>query len=494
MAPRRKRSPAHDVPQPVPRAPISARHNHWIECDAYDRASLARLAQDSASLRDLQSSGEKLLPHFEGFVLDLYSLLFKMNIVVYLPDQVVDSAGFFRLLLDEIRRSPVLESLRLQTVLDETRAGLATALLGERLLELLKSERVLTRAEMLDYWSLDRQEAEIASQQADVETAAALQEHAEEAAKRQLRELGQRMAREAEGRERRFERQTEQVSQAARESVARNQQRIEAQVRGSLQDLDSSNADTESWGAQVGGGMRLSPGAKVELGKKLAGNAKLRKLAQMVGRMREQARALRRRLFERANAEVYDVGIGAELSRLLPHELLSLRHPVLRRDFARRYVDGELLQYALRDQEEKGRGPMIVCVDGSSSMAGEKEIWSKALSLTLLDIAQRQKRAFRSICFSSADTPLQILDLNGRVRYAGDLDKILQLAEYFPGGGTDFQKPLDAALQYLEQARFRRGAPWRRMTRGIDSRPRRSSRARSSVESVRNTSSGCVSA
>lgn len=457
MPSRRKRPAVPTAPAPAPRPPLAGRRNHWIESDAYDRASLARLREDSASLRELQASGEKLLPHFDGFVLDLYSLFFKMNLVFHPREAVVDSAAFYRLLLDQIHGSPLLESLRAQTVLDETRAGLATALLGERLLELLKSERILTRAEMLDYWSIERQEGEIAGQQADVETAAALQEHADDAGRRQLRELAQRMAREAEGRERRLEHQVEEVARSARESVGRNQSRLEAQVQGFAHDLEGSNAESESWGAQVGGGMRLSAGAKVELGKKLAVNAKLKKLAQMVGRMRAQARALRRSLFERANAEVYDVGLGAELSRLLPHELLSLRHPLLRRDFARRYVDAGLLQYALRDQEQRGRGPMIVCVDGSSSMAGEKEIWSKALSLTLLDIAQRQRRAFRSICFSSADTPLQILDLNGRVRYAADLDKILQLAEYFPGGGTDFQKPLDAALRYLEQTRFRRG-------------------------------------
>jgi len=456
MAPRRKR-PASRAPAPPARPSLSNRYHHWIECDSYDRASLARLKDDSTSLRDLQASGEKLLPHFDGFVLDLYSLFFKMNIVFHPPEAVVDSAGFYRLILDQICPSPFLESLRLQTVLDETRAGLATALLGERLLDLLKSERVLTRAEMLDYWSLERQEGEIVSQQADAETAAALQERTDAASSRQLHELEQRIAREAEVRERRLERQAEQVSRSTAESVGRNRQRIEAQMQRSQQDLESSSSESESWSAQVGGGMRLSAGAKVELGKKLAANTKLKKMAQMVGRMRQQARALRRSLFERANAEVYDVGVGAELSRLLPHELSSLRHPLLRRDFQRRYVDAQLLQYALRDQEQKGRGPMIVCIDGSSSMAGDKEVWSKALSLTLLDIAQRQRRAFRSICFSSVDTPLQVLDLNGRVRYAADLDKILQLAEYFPGGGTDFQKPLDAALSYLQQVRFRRG-------------------------------------
>ena len=100
---------------------------------------------------------------------------------------------------------------------------------------------------------------------------------------------------------------------------------------------------------------------------------------------------------------------------------------------------------------------MVVCLDGSSSMAGDKEIWSKAVALTLLDIAQRQRRLFRSIAFSSADMPLQVLELNRRQRYHAEVPKVLELAEYFPGGGTDFQKPLSAALECLQESPYRRG-------------------------------------
>jgi uncharacterized protein with von Willebrand factor type A (vWA) domain len=90
-------------------------------------------------------------------------------------------------------------------------------------------------------------------------------------------------------------------------------------------------------------------------------------------------------------------------------------------------------------------------------MMGDKEVWAKALALTLLEIARRQRRLFRSICFSSADTPLQILDLNPRERYEVEMDKVMELAEYFPGGGTDFEKPLDAARECVRQSRFKRG-------------------------------------
>jgi uncharacterized protein with von Willebrand factor type A (vWA) domain len=432
--------------------------SNWLETDSYDRAALARLQADSPSLQALMESGGKLLPHFDGFVLDLFALLFKLNVVMHPDGDVVPSAAFYKVVLDQLRATPFLDTLRQQTVLDETRAGLATALLGERLLELIKSERVLTRAEMLDFWNLEQQESELETRRAEAETAESLKEQASsKAGQRQLEQLAGRLRREVDGSERRLQQRAKQVQSALKDAAERSRNRIDAQAQRTLQDLDDTAEQSESWSLQLGTGRRSSPGTQIELGKRLANNQKLRKLAQMVGRMRDTALALRQKMFERANAEMYEIGIGAELSRLLPHELLALRHRGLKRDFARRFLDGELLQYALRAQEEKGRGPLIVCLDGSSSMAGDKEIWSKAVALTLLDIARRQRRRFRSICFSSADMPLQVLDLNRWEHYATQLPQVLDLAEYFPGGGTDFQKPLGAALECLRHAKHRRG-------------------------------------
>jgi uncharacterized protein with von Willebrand factor type A (vWA) domain len=431
--------------------------DHWVESDSYDRRTLEKLKADSPSFQALEESGSKLLPYFDGFLLDLFALLFKMNVIVYGDADVLPSAAFYRLLIDQLRATPALEVIRQQTVLEETRAGLATLLLGERLLSLLKSERILTRAEMLDFWNLEQQENEIAAEQEQTAMAAELRGQAGPVMQRQLDELAQRMGRDTETAGRRLQHKSRQIRQMIDESAERNRARVEAQAHRVLQELEQATTEAESWSLHLGGGERSSPGAQIELGKKLAENAKLKKLGQMVGRMRSQARALHRKIFERANAEMYEVGTGAELSRLLPHELLALRHPLLRREFGRRFLDAELLQYTLRATDDKGRGPMIVCIDGSSSMAGDKEIWSKAVSLTLLEIAQRQRRLFRSICFASADTPLQVLDLNRRQRYIAEPSKIFALAEYFPGGGTDFQKPLSAAIECLRKARYKRG-------------------------------------
>ena len=431
---------------------------HWIESDAYDRSALARLMADSPSFQALEASGARLLPHFEGFVLDLFALLFKLNVVVYPEETVSPSAAFYKLIIDELRAAPVLETLRQQTVLDEPTAGLATLLLGEALLELLKSERILTRTEMLDIWNVRQQEEDLSSRVAQADTAQALREQlAGQSAERQLSELGGRLQRETAAAQRRLALQARRMAAEFADAAPRHRTRISTQINRALQGLEGAREEAEHWSLQLGGGYKSSAGAQIELGHRLARNPKLKRMAQLVGRMRESARALRRKLYERANAEMYEVGIGADLSRLLPPELLGLRHPVLRRDFARRFLDGELLVYTLRAREEKGRGPMVVCLDGSSSMAGDKEIWSKAVTLTLLDIAARQRRRFRSICFSSAETPLQVLDLNPRERYTADMGRVFELAEYFPGGGTDFQKPLSAALDCLRRAPHKRG-------------------------------------
>ena len=144
----------------------------WVETDSYDRAAFRDLCAGSPSLRELIASGAALLPHFDGFVLDLFALLFKLNVILRPPGDGLPSAGFLRVIIEQILKTPVLQALREATALDEGRAGLAAVLLGERLLELIKSERLITRAEMLDYWNLDRQIADVTARQEERSIAA----------------------------------------------------------------------------------------------------------------------------------------------------------------------------------------------------------------------------------------------------------------------------------------------------------------------------------
>lgn len=430
---------------------------YWVESDSYDRAVYEQLRAASPSLQRLEESGTPLLPHFPALLRDLFCALFKYNVVFLKADDVLPSASVNRELLTALHSGELANLLREATILDEGQAGLATVLLGEGALRLLKSEKPLTRRDLLDVWNVEKQEALVQQNIDEARNAKELAEQADAAedvsqeAKEMLEHTAERMASQARAEDTRLRRLAKQLDQDLSQVQTETHNRFLKEAITVAQNLDDATQEAESWGLAVGGGHQSSPGRQIELGKRLAGNDKLKKLAKMVGRMKHQALALRRKNFERTSDEVFEVGIGAELSRLLPHELVSLQHPLLRQDFIRRFVDNELLQYDLRGVEAQGRGPLIVCLDGSSSMQGDKEVWAKALTLTLIEIARRERRRFRAICFSSAEAPLYSVDLNTRVRHEADMDKVLELAEYFPGGGTDFEKPLDAALACIKE-------------------------------------------
>jgi uncharacterized protein with von Willebrand factor type A (vWA) domain len=454
MAPpaRTRQAPARRRFQPLPD------NSCWIDNDAYDRRVWSHLRAESPSLRELEQNGAKFLPHFPSLLQDIFCLLFKYN-VSYRPDsEVLPSALLNHHFIHAVHHGAQYELLREQTLLNEAHAGLSTLILGERLLSLVREEKFLTRSDMRDLWDIRKQEEIVSQKLEEYENADTIpEERMSEAGQQALQKAKERMSSEVQGAEALLRQKTERLKEDLKRIETQAVYRMQAEAIKVAQQLEDAASQAESWGNTIGTGDRTPPGQKLELGRRLAGNEKLKKLARMVGRMKFHALALRKKVFERSNEELLEVEQGDGLHRLLPHELLSLHHPILRKDFYRRFLDRELIQYSLRGVEEKGKGPMIVCLDGSSSMSGDKEIWSKAVTLTLLEIARKQRRLFRSICFSSADTPLQILDMNPRDRYEIETRTVMDLAEYFPGGGTDFQKPLDAALECLRHSRFKKG-------------------------------------
>lgn len=449
---RTKNAPPKRVFQSLPK------NTFWIDNDAYDRRVWGHLRAESPSLRVLEEQGSTLLPHFASLLQDIFCLLFKYNITYCRDPDVLPSALLNQKFLHGIHRGAQYDFLREQTLLNEAHAGLSTLILGERLLALVREEKFLTRRDMRDLWDIQKQEEIVGQKLEEYENADTIPEdQMSEEGRKALQKAKERMDGEVQGAEALLRHKTQQLKEDLKQIEAQATNRLQAEAIKVAQELEDATEEAETWGDTIGTGSRTPPGQKLELGRRLAGNEKLKKLARMVGRMKFHALALRKKVFERSNEELLEVERGDALHRLLPHELLSLHHPILKKDFYRRFLDQELIQYSLRGVEEKGKGPMIVCLDGSSSMSGEKEIWSKAVTLTLLEIARKQRRLFRSICFSSAETPLQVLDMNPRDRYEVETKTVMDLAEYFPGGGTDFQKPLDAALDCLRQARFKKG-------------------------------------
>jgi hypothetical protein len=166
MPPKRRKAPQKKrVFQPLPQ------NASWIESDAYDRRVYGSLRADSPSMRKLEEDGATFLPHFGSLLQDLFCLLFKYNVILRKDAEVLPSALLNQSLLNSLRQGNLYAILREQTLLNEARAGLSTLLLGERVLALIRSEKVLTRRDMLDLWDIKKQEDVVEETRQEMENA-----------------------------------------------------------------------------------------------------------------------------------------------------------------------------------------------------------------------------------------------------------------------------------------------------------------------------------
>ncbi len=444
----------------IPALPAEAT---WLESDGYDRHAWREIVHGAPAINGLVEAGEHLVPHFAALLQDIFLALFKYNLVWQKPDAVRKSAALNQTVLRDLIPSPAFEALKTRTLLEEDKAAIGALVLGEKVIELVRSERLINRREMLDLWDLKHQEEDLAERAEALKNAAEMAEReesqtegADEELKKKIEQLEEAARNAAQVSEARLNQKARQVRDQLDHSDLRELRRMQVESARMVGEIDRVAQDAHDFSLEFGQGGRLSAGERLELGRRLARNKKLGELARLVGRFKNDARALRRKTLERGAAEAYDIERGADIGRLIPAELLALHHPALARDFRRRLLEESVLQYRLRDDEQKGRGPMVVCVDVSSSMEGQKELWAKAVSLTLADIARRQRRLVRAVMFSSGERSLKVLDLNHKRRYQPELAMVMEMAEYFPGGGTDFEQPLEAAIELVEDKQLKR--------------------------------------
>src|SRR3989475_5407407 len=117
--------------------------------------------------------------------------------------------------------------------------------------------------------------------------------------------------------------------------------------------------------------------------------------------------------------------------------------------FYSKVVTHSLLIYELWRSEEEPRA-VYLCIDNSGSMAGEKEVWAKASALALAHLALAEDRPVEVVLFGDAADPLRVVSMRPEDDASTRLEKLLDVASYFLGGGTDFVKPLSHVLDALE--------------------------------------------
>lgn len=184
-----------------------------------------------------------------------------------------------------------------------------------------------------------------------------------------------------------------------------------------------------------------------ELANQLGDHKELRKIAETVGRFKKIA-VKKQKTKQKQTMERKNITIGQEVSRLLPTELANYILPHSKLDFLRRYSEQQAFIFDTKGKDRKGRGPIIICMDESSSMTSIKD-QSKAFCIALLMIARKQKRDFAIIPFATTVGEVQIFK-----KGQATTQQIIHFSNQFLGGGTNYELPLKESLTVLSKSEF----------------------------------------
>jgi hypothetical protein len=185
-------------------------------------------------------------------------------------------------------------------------------------------------------------------------------------------------------------------------------------------------------------GNRMDAKRVAALYKALRESPDLRKIFELAGRFRRFAQGRQRMKSMHGYDDMVGTTQDADIGRLLPSELAAMDDPDLEIDFLRRFSERQTFCREYRGLEPAARGPIIVIVDESGSMSGEKAQTAKGIALAMAWIARQQKRSCALVAFSGG-TEGRRLDLEPGKE---NDEQLCEWLEAFIGGGTDLDVPL----------------------------------------------------
>ncbi len=127
-------------------------------------------------------------------------------------------------------------------------------------------------------------------------------------------------------------------------------------------------------------------------------------MAEKIGRSDSDTSDTAGYFMHSAKSDIAGITTGNDLNSLLPSELALLEDKKTENVFYQRYTQKRLQQFASASRSTGKKrlkyGPILMCVDTSSSMSGEPEILAKTLALAVAIVAQRKKRPLILVNYS----------------------------------------------------------------------------------------------
>lgn len=426
-----------------------------------DHEDYIDIVDASIEMQKTIAEGEALLPTFKYLHEDIFMSLYQYSANILPPEKMHMQSYLNRNILSQLVNTPAYIALRKNCRCDMFYAGIGTEIIGKQAIEILKNEiskikDFQQKKEALE--KLIEQEEQMDSLAEDLDT---LEELIEEkkiqgASQEELQELqdqlgqGQMSLAEARAMAEQMAEDCEELVEGNEDIVDNMTVMMDNSIDGAMKEVNEVSNYVESWGLGEGRNIKVPFGIKKNVLEKIRNSEELRKFTDMIGKYKECAIAEQKKKEKNAAVEIRSVKMGDKIEDALPSDKLNLCNDTTKKDFYRRMTQGQLIAYDKTSQKQKNKGPIIVCIDQSGSMSGDKEMWAKALAVGILEVAQLQKREFACIPYDSNVRRTTIIHKDEI-----DPQKIINIAEEQASGGTNFEKPLKKASELIKDSNFK---------------------------------------
>ena len=138
----------------------------------------------------------------------------------------------------------------------------------------------------------------------------------------------------------------------------------------------------------------------------------LKKLALLIGRAGEDVTETRGRFSVASKSDIEGITVGNNLSALLPSELVLLSEKATQDVFFMNFAEKRLQVFASASQasrpDKHKDGPVIICVDESSSMSGEPLQVAIQLAYAVTIIAKRRHMEVLIVAYSNSHKMMRV--------------------------------------------------------------------------------------
>lgn len=395
--------------------------------DTFDVRNFDNLKKEASNINTLEQEGSKTYDKFEELLQDIYSSLFRYHAKLRHEYEMDHKCLVNHMIMKRITSSAKYKELRVVTKLDLISTAIAIEIFAKDALVLLEE----FKQKQLKFNKTSEKLANAMAQAAtdkDDKHSAIRRTEAEALLKEAYKDL----------------------KEWDKNSLESSLNHVFTKT---VKDTEDTQNILTEWGLGSGNrDLKLGYRQQMDLVNKIKSSSKLKEIAKLAGRIKTITTKIGREKIKRGSNEIYTIGMGNDLARILPSELskLSGKNPHRRRLFKTDFIDGKLLQYELSGHAKKSKGPIICCIDESSSMAGGKEYWAKAVALALLDTSQREHRDFLVIHYSGEHSPDQLPTHDFLKSSPPDIVKTIEMAELFLNAGTNFIPPLQLSMSYID--------------------------------------------